>query len=62
MKYNETNKKQKKNVICTALDLIGNSMAAKGSADLRLSSVSEENLNEILLTAIAENTIHSTKT
>ena len=54
--------KNKKNVICTALDLIGNSMAAKGSADLRLSSVSEENLNEILLTAIAENTIHSTKT
>ena len=52
----------KKDVIWTTLDRMENGMAAKGLADLRFSTVSEEDLDEILLAAKAENTICSTKT
>ena len=54
--------KDEKNVICATFDRIGNRMISKGSADMRFSSLSEEDLDKILLTASAENTIHPTKT
>ena len=54
--------KEQKDTISSVLDCISNSMAAKSLADLRFSSASEEDLGEILLTAITENTIHSKKT
>ena len=39
-----TGEKKLADVICTTLDRLGKSMAVKGSADLRFSFVSEEDL------------------
>ena len=48
--------------MCTVIKRIGKSMAGKGSEDLRLSFVWQKDLDEILLTGRAENSIRSTKT